>query len=85
MLKISDLLSRFNNSIFQERKRIETIHTVLKEKLTIDVPYSSIKIKNSIIYITAHHIIKTEILLKKEEFLEEFKKTPTLSFITDIQ
>lgn len=84
MLPIGNLLSRFKNLTNSDKVKKQLIVEIL-EKNRIPVKVSQIGIQKNIIFIKAQPIIKTEIILKKEEILNEIKKIPGLGIISNLQ
>lgn len=84
MLTIHTFLDKFKNLTNTEKVKKELIAEICK-KNNIPVLINQITLSKRIIYITTSPIIKTEILLKKREVLEEIKKIPTLQIIDDLQ
>lgn len=67
MIEIKDLLLKFNNLLFSEEVKKNSIIDILNQVVGIQVKPEDIKIKNNIIYLNIKPIYKNEILLKKDE------------------
>lgn len=84
MLQINQLLERFKNITNTEKTKKQLIVEILKKnKITIQI--EQINISNNVIFIKTQPIIKTEILLKKEEIIKQIKKIPGLINISNLQ
>lgn len=75
MIEIKDLLLRFNNLLFSEEAKKDSIIHVLNQVVGIQIKNEEIKIKNNIIYLNIKPIYKNEIFLKKGEFFLKLKET----------
>lgn len=84
MLQINQLLSKFKFLSNTEKiKKQLAIEILIKNKIPIKIEQVSIN-KNTI-FIKAPPIIKTEILLKKEDLINEIKKISGFEKIENIQ
>ena len=84
MLQLGQLLEKFKNLTNTEKVKKQLVVEIIKNRkipINIDQVYFS---KNTI-FIKTKPIIKTEILLQKEEVLKEIKKIPGLVNVSNIQ
>jgi hypothetical protein len=70
---IKSFLDKYKN-LKDPREEKEKIAKILAGILKIEIPAENISIKKGILSIKADNYLKTEIFLKKEKLLEEFKK-----------
>ena len=84
MLPIQSLLGKFKNLTNNEKFKKQLVLEIF-EKDNIKVSLKEIVISKNIIFLKTRPIIKTEILLKKNDFLNEVKKIPGLEYINDIK
>lgn len=84
MLQLNQLLERFKNLTNTDKVKKQLIIEIF-ERNKIQININQISISKNTIYIKTQPIIKTEILLKKEEFLNEINKIPGLNIISVIQ
>jgi len=81
MIEIKDLLLKFNNLLFSEEVKKNSIREILNETIGLNIKSEDIKIKKNIVYLNIKPIYKNEILLKKDEIFLKLqeklgKKTP---------
>jgi hypothetical protein len=74
MIEIKDLLLHFNNLLFSEEVKKNSIIDILHQTIGIKIKPEDIKIKNNIVYLKIKPIYKNEILFKKEEILLKLKE-----------
>jgi len=74
MIEIKDLLLKFNNILFSEEVKVESIRKIISEIIGLDIKKEDIKIKNNIIYLNIKPIYKNEILLKKDQIFLKLKE-----------
>ena len=84
MLPISQLLERFKGLVNNDKAKKHLIVEILLGN-NIPVNINQINIVKNIIFIKTPPIIKTEILLRKEEILNQIKKNSGLGNISNIQ
>ena len=84
MLPLHHLLSRFKNLTNTEKVKKECIVEIFVNN-KIPVTLSQVSILKRIVFIKVPPTIKTEILLKKEEFLSQIKNIPGFINIEDIR
>lgn len=84
MIPINHLLERFKNLTNTDKAKKQLIVEVLTH-YKIPATVNQIAIIKNTLYIKAQPIIKTEILFKKEEILEQVQKINGLSTISSIQ
>lgn len=84
MLPIGNLLSRFKNLTNSDKVKKQLVVEIL-ERNKIPVKISQISIQKNTIFIKTQPIIKTEIILKKSEIIQEINRIPGLGVITGIQ
>jgi hypothetical protein len=75
MIEIKDLLLKFNNLLFSEEVKKNSIIDILNQVVGIQVRPEDIKIKNNIIYLNIKPIYKNEILLKKDKIFLKLKES----------
>jgi len=84
MLPLSNLLERFKNITNTEKVKKQLIVEILSTyKITVTI--NQLSFSKNTIHIKTNPIIKTEILLKKEEFIREVRKIPGLNTTTTVQ
>lgn len=81
MIEIKDLLLKFNNLLFSEEVKKNSIISVINETIGLNLESKDIKIKNNIIYLNIKPIYKNEIFIKKDLIFSKLnnilgKKTP---------
>ena len=74
MIKIKDLLVKFNNILFSEEVKKNIIIDILYQIIGVKIKSEDIKIKNNTVYLNIKPIYKNEILLKKDEIISKLKK-----------
>ena len=84
MNEIKNLIEKFRKIIQDKNLEKVIILKILKEKLGDEIKEENLKIKKGVLFLKVNNYIKTEITLKKEEFLREFKKNG-IENITDIK
>lgn len=84
MLPINQLLERFKNLTNTDKVKKQLVVDILKEN-KIPIHLKQIRISNKVIFIKTNPIIKTEVLLRKENLLNEIKKINGFNNILDIQ
>lgn len=82
MIKIEDLLVRFEGLLLKEAGGKESVRNVISRAIGVDIKSEDIKIKNNTVYLNIKPIYKNEIFLKQDLILLELekifgKKTPT--------
>lgn len=81
MIKIKDLLLRFNNLLLLEEIKKNSIIEILYQVIGLRIKPEDITIKNNTVYLNIKPIYKNEIFLKKDEIFTKLetnlgKKTP---------
>jgi len=74
MIKIKDLLVKFNNLLFSEEVKKNTVINILYQIVGVKIKPEDVKIKNNIVYLNIKPIYKNEVLLKKDSFLLKLKE-----------
>ena len=77
MLQLGQLLERFKGLTNTEKEKKQIIVEIFK-KNNIPININQINISKNTIFIKTQPIIRTEIMLKKEEIFKEIQKTPSL-------
>lgn len=85
MIPITNLLSRFKNLSNTEKAKKDLVGEIITEIIGAPVNNKQISFSKKTIFLKVHPLIKTEVVLKKTEILEKFKKTETLAYFSDIQ
>jgi hypothetical protein len=75
MIKIKDLLLRFNDILLFEEVKKESIRNVIFEAIGIQIKNQDIKIKDNIIYLNIKPIYKNEILIKQDQIFLKLKES----------
>jgi hypothetical protein len=75
MADIKDLLNKFKKIVQDKNLEKTIIIKILKEKIGDDIDDNKITLKKEKLFIKSNSYIKTEINLKKEEILKEFRKS----------
>ncbi|MCM2338949.1 MAG: hypothetical protein NDI62_00625 [Burkholderiales bacterium] len=81
MIEIKDLLLKFNNLLFSEEFKKDSIISVINETIGLSLESKDVEIKNNIVYLNIKPIYKNEILIKKDIIFSKLKsilgkKTP---------
>jgi len=84
MLPLNQLLERFKNLTNTEKVKKQLIVEII-EKNKIPLTINQISFQKNTLFIKTQPIIKTEILLKEQEILNQIRKIPELLNITNIQ
>lgn len=74
MADIKDLLNKFKKIIQDKNLEKTTIIKILKDKIGEDIGEDKVTLKREKLFIKSNSYIKTEINLRKEEILKEFRK-----------
>ncbi|MHB1117976.1 MAG: hypothetical protein ACYCZ7_00385 [Minisyncoccota bacterium] len=85
MIPIEQLLARFKNLTNTEKAKKELVCSSVDKIVGLSIPVSSVSFSKNTIFFKVSPIIKTEILLKKEEFLKHIRTLPGLVHISDIK
>lgn len=85
MLQLSDLLARFAGITNTDKAKKELVGQELARIIGVSVSPQQIHISKNILILKVQPIVKSEILLKKDEVLQGIKKIPALGHITAIQ
>lgn len=85
MIEIKDLLSRFNNLLLSEERKIDVIKKIISNLLKIEIKKEEIKIKNNIIYLNIKPIYKNEVFINREKIYLSFKKELGVNFPKEIR
>jgi len=75
MIEIKELLLKFNNLLFSEEVKKNSIIDVLYRTIGVQIKSENIKIKNNVIYLNIKPIYKNEIFLKKDEIFLKLKES----------
>ncbi len=84
MIPLLQLLGRFKNLINTEKVKKELLYELLKEN-QIPVNINQISFFKNTIFFKVHPLIKTELILKKEDILIKIKALPGFLGIVDIK
>lgn len=84
MFQINQFLDRFKNISNSEKIKKQLVAEILT-KNNISVKLEQISFSKTTVFIKVSPIIKTEILLRKEEILSEIKNLPGLGTMSNIQ
>ena len=71
MIEIKDLLAKFSNILLGEENKIESVRSVIKEVVGLELKKEDIKIKNNTVFLNIKPIYKSEIFLKKDRILSK--------------
>ncbi len=74
MQKITNFLQRFKGIALPNERERTAILTVIKKEVGIDLNLKDITVRNSIAYIKATGIARSEIFLNKRKILSELEK-----------
>lgn len=85
MIPLEQLLARFKNLTNTEKAKKELVCDCVKKVVGIIIPVSNVSISKKTIFFKTSPIIKTEIMLKKEELIARIKNTLGLTNISDIK
>lgn len=85
MIPLEQLLARFKSLTNTEKVKKELVCAGLNKISMVSVPISAISFSKNTIFLKSPPIIKTEILLKKEEILTHIRTIPGLNHISDIK
>lgn len=75
MIEIKDLLTRFENILFSEKGKAESVRQIISSFIGKEIDSKDIKIKNNIIYLNIKPIYKNEIFLKQEQIFLKLKES----------
>ena len=75
MIEIKDLLIRFNNLLFSEEVKKNSIIEILYQTIGVKIKPEDIKIKSNTVFLNIKPIYKNEILLKKDEINSKLKES----------
>ncbi len=75
MIEIKDLLIRFNNLLFSEEVKKNSIIEILYQTIGVKIKPEDIKIKSNTVFLNIKPIYKNEILLKKDEIYSKLKES----------
>lgn len=84
MIPLTELLSRFKNITNTEKSKKEIICREIKNTIGIDIDVEKIKISRNTILLKVEPIIKTEILLKKQELIKRIKSIRETSYFSEV-
>ncbi len=85
MLQLSDLLTRFKGISNTDKAKKEIVGQELTRIIGIPITYQQVIISKNTLILKVQPIIKSEIMLKKDEILQKIKNISGLSHITTIQ
>lgn len=85
MLHLSDLLSRFKGISNTEKAKKEVVAQELSSIIGVPITQQQITISKNTLLLKVQPIIKSEVMLKKDEILQKIKNISGLSHITTIQ
>lgn len=85
MLPIAHLLERFKGITNTEKARKELIIQEVHKFVPGNLLHTQVTISRNFVQINSNPIIKTEILLNKEEILKGIQSHKNLSFLLDIR
>lgn len=74
MASIQDFLGKFKKIVENEKVEKTLISKILSHKLGSLVKEDQIQVKNKTLYLKVNNYIKTEVLIKTDEILKEFRK-----------
>ncbi len=84
MIPLLQLLGRFKNLTNTEKVKKELLCELLKEN-QVPVDINQITFSKNTIFFKIHPLIKSELILKKEDILIKIKTLPGFSSIVDIK
>ncbi len=67
MIELKDLLSKYNNILFSEESKRESMAKIIGGVIGLSIQRKDVKIKNNNIYLNIKPIYKNEIFLKKDK------------------
>jgi hypothetical protein len=80
--RITSFLDKFKIIISQKEEVKNIVLKTISETLSHQIQSSSVKIKDGYIYIQGYPILRSEILIHKEQILEKLKKlVPSTNFL----
>jgi len=85
MFNITDYLSKFNKLTLPDESLRRAVCELLQEELGVALDRKYIKVHNRVIYVTASPVIKNEIFLRKEFFIQKIKEISQDKIIEDIK
>ena len=85
MLPIAHLLERFKGITNTEKARKELVIQEIQKFVPVELLHTQITFSKTSVQIHGNPILKTEILLKKEEILRGIQSHQNLSFLLDIR
>ncbi|MEX0918929.1 MAG: hypothetical protein WDZ85_03130 [Candidatus Paceibacterota bacterium] len=85
MALLGDFLAKYKKGLFEWQIIIETAQKTIKELLKIEIEAKKITYKNKKIYIKTSPLIKTEIIINKEELLSRINNTVGKESVIDIK
>lgn len=85
MIPLEQLLARFKNLTNTEKVKKELVCEGIKKIIGITIPVSTVSVSKNIIFLKISPIIKTEILLRKQEILADIRSINGLTHISDIK
>lgn len=85
MIPLEQLLARFKNLTNTEKAKKELVCGAIKKIIGITIPTSTVSISKNTVFFKVSPIIKTEILLKKQEILVDIHTINGLAHISDIK
>lgn len=85
MIPLIDLLARFKNLTNTDKAKKEIISKEINNLIGIIIDVKNIVLSKNIIILKVNPVIRTEILLKKQEILKNLKNSKNMSYISDIK
>ncbi|HAT68262.1 MAG: hypothetical protein A2481_03745 [Candidatus Yonathbacteria bacterium RIFOXYC2_FULL_47_9] len=85
MIPLEQLLTRFKSLTNTEKVKKELACDGIKKIIGITIPVSTISVSKNTIFLKVPPIIKTEVLLKKQEILADINTINGLAHISDIK
>ncbi|MDD5152535.1 MAG: hypothetical protein PHS95_00835 [Candidatus Pacebacteria bacterium] len=85
MLRLTELLGRFSRLTNTEKAKKELIGAEIAKIVGVSVEPENISFSKNTIFLNVPPVVRTEILLKKQEILEKIKLIPVLCGVVDIR
>lgn len=85
MIPLSQLLTRFKSLTNTEKVKKQVVSEIVSSILNFNISLESVSFSKNTVYIKVSPIIKTEIILKKQEILIKIKLIPGFEYIQDLQ
>ncbi len=67
MIELKDLLTKYNNFLFSEDEKKETIKKIIFETTRLHIATSDIELKGDNVFLHTKPVYKSEIFLKREQ------------------